>query len=204
MAARGPGPPCGASPAVVRLRAAVTAARHTQHAEIGSARQAPASLQDRLTRGCSSRHFLCLMSFSFTVYHHVEEAHVRPFFPCQLTVRLFSPNNATAAQPTRGRRPQIHNLGISPGRQTPSKHLIVTTDESRPPNCQTPIAIKPGGYHTRNKQKKHNPHYRPSLKNQRLALVPSMASRVVEEALYSPSESSTASGSPLRAREPLV
>lgn len=51
---------------------------------------------------------------------------------------------------------------------------------------------------------KNNSHHRPSLENQRLKFAPSMVARVVEEALYSPSERSTASGSPLRAREPLV
>lgn len=50
----------------------------------------------------------------------------------------------------------------------------------------------------------NNSHYRPSLRNQRLTLAPSLAPKVVEDASYSPSERSTASGSPLRAREPLV
>lgn len=49
-----------------------------------------------------------------------------------------------------------------------------------------------------------NLHYRPSLRSKPLTFAPSLPPKVVEEPYYSPSERSTASGSPLRAREPLV
>lgn len=91
--------------------------------------------------------------------------------------------------------------GISQGRQTPAKHLIVTTDDSRPSIRQTPM---PSSSPEDTSLSKNNSHYRPSLENQNPSPAPSMATKVVEEDLYSPSDRSTASGSPLRAREPLV
>lgn len=86
---RAPGPPRGASPAVVRLRADLTVGSHTQTCRDWQRSAGSRQPAGPIDQGCCSRYFLRLLSFSFMVYHHVEEAHVRPFFLCQLAVRLF-------------------------------------------------------------------------------------------------------------------